>query len=173
MPSFADDMTLYGSHTSASLACSTVSAALKDTSRAFALRGLSTNVSKTVAMVTAPNSRACQGLPTGVRLLLQNEQVKLVSQTRLLGIIFDYRRSLSRHVDSVCKKFGRKIGVLRLTYRQLTPRARRQYFPLSVYARFGVCCNHPIHADKIDFWRPGGGPFDAWQVFRLKMMSYR
>ena len=37
MPSFADDMTLYCSHMSAALACSTVSAALKDTSRALAL----------------------------------------------------------------------------------------------------------------------------------------
>ena len=64
-PSFADDMTLQCSHTSAALACSTVSAALKDTSRALALRGLSINVSKTVAMVIAPHSRACQGLPDG------------------------------------------------------------------------------------------------------------
>ena len=75
MPSFADDMTLYCSHTSAALACSTVSTSLKDTSRALALRGLSINVSKTVAMVIAPHSRACQGLPTGMWLLLQNEEV--------------------------------------------------------------------------------------------------
>ena len=106
----------------------TVSAALKDTSRALALRGLSINVSKTVAMVIAPHSRACQGLPTGVRLLLQNEEVKLVSQTRLLGIIIDDSLSWSPHVDSICKKFGRKIGALRRTYRQLTPTVRRQFF---------------------------------------------
>ena len=111
MPSFADDMTLYCSHTSAALACSTVSAALKDTSRALALRGLSINVSKTVAMVIAPHFRACQGLPTDVRLLLQNEEVKLVSQTRLLGIIIDDSLCWSPHVhvDSICKKVGRKI----------------------------------------------------------------
>ena len=127
MPSFADDMTLYCSYTSAALACSTVSAALKDTSRALALRGLSINVSKTVAMVIAPHSRACQGLPTSVRLLLQNEEVKLVSQTRLLGIIIVDSLSWSPHVDSICKKVGRKIGALRRTYRQLTPTARRQF----------------------------------------------
>ena len=68
MPSFADDMTLYCSHTSAALACSSVSAALKDTSRALALRGLSINVSKTVAMVIAPHSRACQGLASNQAL---------------------------------------------------------------------------------------------------------
>ena len=117
MPSFAHDMTLYCSHTSAAL-----------TSRALALRGLSINVSKTVAMVIAPHSRACQGLPTGVRLLLQNEEVKLVSHTRLLGIIIDDSLSWSPHVDSICKKVGRKIGALRRTYRQLTPTARRKFF---------------------------------------------
>ena len=108
MQSFADDMTLYCSHTSAALACRTVSAAVKDTSRALALRGLSINVSKTVAMVIAPHSRACQGLPTGVRLLLQNEEVKLVSQTCLLGIIIDdsLSGSWSPHIDSICKKVG-------------------------------------------------------------------
>ena len=83
---------------------------------------------KMVAMVIAPHSRACQGLPTGVRLLLQNEEVKLVSQTLLLGIIIDDSLSWSPHVDSICKKVGRKIGALRRTYRQLTPMARRQYF---------------------------------------------
>ena len=127
MPSFADDMTLYCSHTSAALAYSTVSAALKDTSCALALRGLSINVSKTVTMVIAPHSRAFQGPPTGVRLLLQNEEVKLVSQTRLLGIIIDDSLSWSPHVDSICKKVGRKIGALRRTYRQLTPTARRHF----------------------------------------------
>ena len=130
MPSFADDMTLYCSHTSATLACSSVSAALKDTSRALALRGLSINVSKTVAMVIAPGA-SLPSMPrspnvTGVRLLLQNEEVKLVSQTRLLGIIIDDSLSWSPHVDSICKKVGR--GALRRTYRQLTPTARRQFF---------------------------------------------
>ena len=90
-------------------------------------------------MVIARHSRACQGLPMGVRLLLQNKEVKLVSQTRLLGIIIDDSLSWSPHVDSICKKVGRKIGALRRTYRQLTPTARRQFFvsvipPDMVYA---------------------------------------
>ena len=43
-----------------------------------------------------------RGYPTGVRLLLQNEEVKLVSQTRLLGIIIDDSLSWSPHMDSIC-----------------------------------------------------------------------
>ena len=53
---------------------------------------------------------------------MQNEEVKIVSQTRLLGIIIDDSLSWSPHVNSICKKVGRKIGALRRTYRQLTPR---------------------------------------------------
>ena len=60
-------------------------------------------------MVIAPHSRACQGLPTGVRLLLQNEEVKLVSQTRLLGIVIDDSLSWSPHVDSICRKSAAKL----------------------------------------------------------------
>ena len=49
-------------------------------------------------------------------------------KTRLVGIIIDDSLSWSPHVDSICKKVGRKIGALRRTYRQLTPTARRQFF---------------------------------------------
>ena len=70
----------------------------------------------------SPNGRAAL-------ILLQNEEVnKLVSQTRLLGIIIDDSLSWSPHLDSICKKVGRKIGAIRRTYRQLTPTARRQFF---------------------------------------------
>ena len=102
--------------------------ALKDTSQCPRAPRSLDQCFQNGAMVIAPHSRACQGLPTGVRLLLQNEEVKLVSQTRLLGIIIDDSLSWSPHVDSICKKVGRKIGALRRTYRQLTPTARRQFF---------------------------------------------
>ena len=45
--------------------------------------------------------------------------------TARLGFMRD---SWSLHVDSICKKVGRKIGALRRTYRQLTPTARRKFF---------------------------------------------
>ena len=99
MPSFTDDMTMYCSHMSAALAYNTVSAALKDTS---------------VAMVIAQHSQACQSLPTGVRLLLQNEEVNLVSQTHILGIIIDDSLSWSPHVDSV--ESARKSAAISVRY---------------------------------------------------------
>ena len=149
MPSFADDMTLYCSHTSAALACSTVSAALTDTSRALSVRGLWINVSKTVAMVIATHSRTCQGLPTSVQLLLQNEEVQLVSQTRLLGIIIDDSLSWSPHRDSICKKVGCKISALRRMYRQLSHRRSRFGDPNTTSRPTTPKCRfYPICPDK-------------------------
>ena len=177
MPSFADDMTLYCSHTSAALACSTVSAALKDTSRALSPRGLSINVSKTVAMVIAPHSRACQGLPTGVRLLLQNEEVKLVSlvfQGLSLMTAFPGHLTSTQSARKLAAQFS---GALRRTYRQLTPMARRQFFKSSQWFSqiWSMLLQQPSRScrlvNKIDFWRSGERLFYAWQVFIPKTMS--
>ena len=147
MLSFADDVTLYCSQTSSALAFSTVSTALKDTSRALALRGLSINVSKTVAMVIAPHSRS---LPTGVRLLLQNEEVKLVSQTRLLGIIIDDSLSWSPASRRLNLQESWLQNWCFTSYVQaIDPHSKKAILRLSDSARFGACCfsNHPVHAD--------------------------
>ena len=80
----------------------------------------------------------------------ESEEVKLVSQTRLLGIIIDDSLSWSPHVDSICTKVGRKIGAFASYVRAVTdPHGKKAIFRLSDSARFGVCCfsNHPVHAD--------------------------
>ena len=162
MPSFAEDMTLYCSHTSAALACSTVSTALKDTFRALVLRGLSINVSKTVAMVIAPHSRACQGLPTGVRLLLQNEEAKLVSQTRLLGNIIDDSLSWSPHVDSICKKVAGKLVLYVVRTDNWPPRQEGNSSSQWFSQIWSMLLQQPYRScrlvNKIDFWRSGERP---------------
>ena len=60
-------------------------------------------------------------------MLLGNSPVEQVHNAKLLGVIVDDRLAWTEHVDAVCRKVGRKIGVLRRTFRQLTPKARRQF----------------------------------------------
>ena len=68
-------------------------------------------------------------IPTNdFRINLDGAEMKFVKQTRLLGIIIDDSLSWSYHVDSVCCKVGRKIGALRLSFRLLTPHARRTFY---------------------------------------------
>ena len=43
-------------------------------------------------------------------------------------MIIDSSLSWAANVDAVCRKLGRKIGALRMSFRQLTPFARRSFF---------------------------------------------
>ncbi len=125
LPSFADDMTLYCSRQSATVACEDTTTALDAIHDALAKKGLEMNSDKTVAMVILPRKRAQDN--TDFVVHCQKKAIQIVSQTRLLGIIVDEKLSWSAHVDGVCSKVGRKIGALRRSFRQLTPAARRLY----------------------------------------------
>ena len=130
MPSFADDMTLHCSHT---VSCSCLQYSFRSTERYFscprAPRSLDQCFPKRLpwSLPHTPehakvSQRAC-GFCCRMRKL--NSFRKLVFWE--LSIIDD-SLSWSPHVDSICKKVGRKIGALRHTYRQLTLMARRQFF---------------------------------------------
>ena len=62
------------------------------------------------------------------KIVLRASELNLVSETRLLGVIIDSPLSWAANVDAVCRKVGRKIGALRMSFRQLTPFARRSFF---------------------------------------------
>ena len=127
LPSFADDMTLYCSHTSIETACARASTALTKIASELQDRGLSANPSKTVAMLLYPSTNRQSGQDRQHAVLLGNSPVEQVHNAKLLGVNVDDRLAWREHVNAVCRKVGRKIGVLRRTFRQLTPKARRQF----------------------------------------------
>ena len=88
--------------------------------------GLQINGIKTVAMLIPPQSdkSSCENC----KIVLRGSELNLVSETRLLGVIIDSSLSWAANVDAVCRKLGRKIGALRMSFRQLTPFARRSFF---------------------------------------------
>ena len=125
LPSFADDMTLYSSSTSLSAACESVGRSLAVVVDALTSRGLAVNLEKTVAMIFPPSPRADDvGLSA---LHLHGMKIRVVSSTRVLGVILDDKLSWLPHVEQLQKKIARKIGALRRSSRQLTPTARRQF----------------------------------------------
>ena len=99
-------------------------------------------------------TRACQRLPTGVQLLLQDQEVKLVLQTQLKSVSgnihWQRRNSHSWLVTSprdsrLCQKVSRKnrCRSFRRTYGLLTPQYGenlKTIFHISDSARLGVCC---------------------------------
>ena len=126
LPSFADDFTLYASCKDPVDACDTVSNVLGVLDKALDTLGLQINEIKTVAMLIPPPSdkSSCENC----KIVLRGSELNLVSETRLLGVIIDSSLSWAANVDAVCRKLGRKIGALRMSFRQLTPFARRSFF---------------------------------------------
>ena len=125
LPSFADDFTRYASCKDPVDACDTVSNVLGVLDKAL---GLQINEIKTVAMLIPPLSdkSSCENC----KIVLRGSELNLVSETRLLGVIIDSSLSWAANIDAVCRKVGRKIGALRMLFRQLTPFARRSFFIL-------------------------------------------
>ena len=73
-------------------------------------------------------SKAVAGESSLANITCDGKKIPLVSNTRLLGVIVDSNLSWKDHVDQVCLKVNRKIGALRLSFRQLTPTARQAFF---------------------------------------------
>ena len=148
MPSFADGM--YCSHTSAALACSAV---FRSTERYFSCpraprsldqcfqNGCHGHRPTLPSMPRSPNGRAAFAAEWG--------SFKLISQTRLLGIIIDDSLSWSPHVDSICKNVWPKNWCFTSYVQAIDSHGKKAIFRLSDSARFGVCCfsNHLLHAD--------------------------
>ena len=132
LPSFAYVMTMYCSGRTPQEACHIVSSAMSVLIEAITDKGLAVNNDKTVSKVIRPTSSlatssasGCSDIPV---IQYNGNRIMQVTKTRLLGVTVDHNLSWNDHVDPVCLKLGRKTGVLRRTFRQLTPAARRMYF---------------------------------------------
>ena len=129
LPSFADDFTLYASRAIPVAACRVVSVTLTELKDALEDRGLVISCEKTFAMLIPPNPHLTASF-VDCTITCGDTDLKIVHQTRLLGIIVDSALSWSAQVDNVCRKVkyvGRKIGALRRSFRQLTQYARRKF----------------------------------------------
>ena len=126
--SFADDMTLYHSDTSAEQASKTVCAALNIINGELVDLGLPINVEKSAALLICPSAKKSNHLPSTPPILLCRTPVNVVTEMRLLGVIVDNQLSWSSQVNSVISKVSQKIGILRRNIHQLSPSARRLFY---------------------------------------------
>ena len=83
--SFADDMTLCHSDTSAEQASKTVSAALNIINGELVDLGLPINVEKSTALLICPSAKKSNHLPSAPLILLCGTPVNVVTEMRLLG----------------------------------------------------------------------------------------
>ena len=76
----------------------------------FIANKLMVNSSKTNYMVFKTKNRKLQDVP--IQILLNGQQISQASVTKFLGVHLDESISWSKHIEDVCLKISRAIGVL-------------------------------------------------------------
>lgn len=124
---FADDKTLYTTAKTQAESTELLSSALDALAGALVPLGMSINVQKTVVMCIRPKKVVPVNQTPPITIKMGGTVLQEVEETRCLGIIIDHQLLFTSHIDYVTSKVSKKIGVLRRTWRQLSPIARRMY----------------------------------------------
>ena len=122
LPMFADDMTLYATSPSPSMATQVLTCALHALHTHLSELGLNVNMEKSSVMFVSKHPS-----PQLPPVTIGTSNLQVTHQARCLGVIITDNLSWSPHVDSIISKVCRKIGVLRRCFRQLSVRARCLY----------------------------------------------
>lgn len=104
---YADDTTLYLSHSSAVVLSSLISDSLKSLECWLQANRLSLNVNKTSYMVI---SNLCNDNFSPV--FMGNVELNRVLSCKFLGLTIDSNLNFKLHVDNICKRIGRNIGII-------------------------------------------------------------
>ena len=105
---FADDTTLYMSHSDPKLLQYKFNNELKYISDWFSANKLVVNTTKTNFMVFSYRNIDCDDFD----VKLNDSFITQVASVKFLGAIIDNKLSWKDHVDSVCNKISKNIGVM-------------------------------------------------------------
>ena len=106
---FADDTTLFSSDKDINVAVDCLNQNLSRLSLWFKSNRLSLNVTKTNYMLftTSPTIRSQDPV-----ILIDNVSIKRVTNIKFLGVLIDERLNWSFHIDHICSKLRKNIGIL-------------------------------------------------------------
>lgn len=85
------------------------------------------NASKTQSMLVTGKCLPSQLTDCKLDIRVNGSQIEQIHTKKLLGIIIDDQLTFDDHVDYLCKKLARRIGVLRKIRAYLPLRERIQY----------------------------------------------
>ena len=116
---------------------------------------LSLNLDKTFCIVVTNRNINCD-----IQVSINNRFLQLETSGRFLGMIFDNRLKFKEHIEMICKKISRSIGIL---YRL------RNYLPLSTMTSLYYSLVFPYLNYCIQIW---GGTYQS-HLNRLEILQKR
>jgi len=134
---FADDTNILYTHNNLTALCHIANLELERISQWFTLNKLSVNTSKTKVIVF--HRRHMQYQPTDIQISLNNTTLEKVSSLKFLGVYIHENLSWKMHVDHICKKISKSLGMLYRLKHQLPEYILLQLYNSLVLSHVNYC----------------------------------
>ena len=109
---FADDTSIFLSHSDLSYLISTMNAELENINVWMKINELSVNTSKTNYIIFRPKQKS---ITLNTSVLFDSKPLKRVNVVKFLGIFIDENLTWKFHIDHVCNKMSKSIGIISKT----------------------------------------------------------
>ena len=114
---FADDSSTHAAHSELENLQSIMTTELEKIASWLTENKLTLNISKTKAMIICPRQKLYDKKSVNIKLL--GEKINLVSSLKFLGVIIDEHLTWNLHIQNLCGKISRSVGMMRRLQRFL------------------------------------------------------
>jgi len=135
---YADDSNLFNENTSLKVLESKMNKSLQEISIWLKVNKLSLNVSKTHYIIFRKRKQTIDYEPN---IKIDNETISRVNCTKFLGVHIDECLTWKSHIDHICNKISKGIGILSKAKRLLNRRTLQQLYYTFIYPYLSYC-NH-------------------------------
>lgn len=136
---FADDTVIYAEGSNVEELVSVIDEELKELNEWFSVNKLKLNISKTKAMCIANEVKYRRMVEHQNVISVDGKKIQFVEVIKYLGIMVDYKLGFTNHVDFICKKIGKRLGLIGRYRKFLSGNAKHMLYNGIVLPMF-LCC---------------------------------
>lgn len=133
---FADDGLIYTSGKNAEECINRINQDLDKINTWLRMNRLVLNVTKTKCMIFNCNS---ENSSINVNVVINREQIEQVKQIKYLGVVLDEQLNFIEHVNYICKKISKKLGVLRKVRKNISISTAVNVYNVLIKSHFDYC----------------------------------
>ena len=133
---FVDDTSIFLSHSDLSYLISTMNVALEKINVWMKTNKLSVNIGKTNYIIFKPKQKS---IAMNMLVIFDKNSLNRVNVVKFLGIFIDENISLKHHIDHVCNKISKSIGVISRSSFVLSMRTKLSLYYTLIYPYISYC----------------------------------
>lgn len=147
---FADDTLIYIVFDEINEACNNLNNDLKAIFEKLCQHKLKLNVKKTNAMLISNKKNIDLD---NIDIRINNEKIQLVEEIKYLGVIIDNKLNFAANINYICKKVGKKVGVLSRLRNQLNCQQKITVYKTIIEPHFTYCSSILFLSKSSDIMR--------------------